>query len=112
MVIIIVILIFRMDLAALILHVFLIVLAIILSLFQQSGDDGISGTASSSNHGIISAKMSSNLFSKVMFIVVTLFILNSLFLAKLHSYDSSQSNTLIAEITDDGDLNNNTDRNS
>jgi preprotein translocase subunit SecG len=80
----------------LILQAVTVAFLIILVLLQKSNADGLSGLAGG-GHGIFSGRSSANILTKLTFFFAAVFMVNSLFLAKINIDNARGSGSSIAK---------------
>jgi preprotein translocase subunit SecG len=83
-----------MNMILLIVQIVIAVLLVGVILVQRSGSDGLGGLNGGSNNNFISGKASANLLTRATAILATLFMLNSLALAKLATISDKKSSIL------------------
>ncbi len=79
-------------------QIFIVIILLILVLAQQGNNDGMANLSGSGNN-LMSSRGSFNFLHKATIIVGALFMLNSLFLARITYSQSSAARNLIQSIT-------------
>lgn len=87
-----------MLLALVVLQVFVVLFLLLLVLMQQGGGDGVANLASSG--GMYSGKSSSSFVTKVIIVTGTIFMLNSLAIARLTYDQAVHSKSLLQSIAE------------
>ena len=91
-----------------VLQIFIVLLLIFFIMVQKPDSDGLSGLSGNMNmNAVFTPAGSANFFSKATFVLITIFMLNSLVISKVYM-SSKSKNSIINELVEDNTTNSQT----